>query len=178
MRGRKCWSALAAAAAAILVTACGSGSSSSGAKADFRIDWFGDLTGAVAINGVPDLSGFKTVIDWTNSHGGVDGHHIQLVASDSASDVNKGRLAYQTAVNSSSLVMNGGIESNVNVPLAPLAGQNKLSLISLAVTDNFIDPPQPYLYSTNLSYQGMANLQINFVKSVLIKNGSVPDSPR
>jgi ABC-type branched-subunit amino acid transport system substrate-binding protein len=177
---RKRWGALAAAALAILTMACGSGGggSSSGSKPDYRIDWFGDLTAAVAINGVPHLNGFKTVIDWTNSHGGVKGHHIQLIASDTASDVNKGRIAFQTAIASGSLVMNGGIESNVNVPLAPLAGQNKFTLISLAITDNYVSPPQPYLYSTNLSYQGMANLQINFIKDVLIKKGDVPDSPR
>lgn len=177
---RKRWGALAAAALAILTMACGSGggSSSSSSKPDYRIDWFGDLTAAVAINGVPHLNGFKTVIDWTNRNGGVNGHHVQLIASDTASDVNKGRIAFQTAIASGSLVMNGGIESNVNVPLAPLAGQNKYTLISLAVTDNYISQPQPYLYSTNLSYQGMANLQINFIKDVLIKKGDVPDSPK
>jgi ABC-type branched-subunit amino acid transport system substrate-binding protein len=179
MRGRgRQWSTVAAALVAVLVSACGNAASTGGSKADFKIDWFGDLTAVVAINGVPHLSGFKTVIDWTNSHGGVNGHHIQLTATDSASDVNKGRIAYQNAVASGSLVMNGGIESNVNVPLAPLAGQNKLSLISLAVTDNFISTPQPYLYSTNLSYQGMSNLQINFIKDVLIKKGDVPDAPK
>jgi ABC-type branched-subunit amino acid transport system substrate-binding protein len=73
--------------------------------------------------------------------------------------------------------MNGGIESNVNVPLAPLATQNKLSLISLALTDNFITTPQPYLYSTNLSYQGMANLQIGFIKEYLVKKNLVPATP-
>jgi ABC-type branched-subunit amino acid transport system substrate-binding protein len=45
------------------------------------------------------------------------------------------------------------------------------------VTDNFISQPQPYLYSTNLSYQGMSNLQISFIQNVLIKNGQVPATP-
>jgi ABC-type branched-subunit amino acid transport system substrate-binding protein len=169
--------ALATAVLTVTLMACG-GSTPAAAKADFQIDWFGDLTAAVAINGVPDLSGFKTVIDWTNSHGGADGHHIRLTATDSASDSNKGRVAFQNAISSGSLVMNGGIESNVNVPLAPLAGQNNLTLISLALTDNFISKPQPYLYSTNLSYQGMANLQISFIQNVLIKNGKVPATPK
>lgn len=176
MQTQRRWSAVAAGAVALIV-ACG-GSSPSGSKPDYRIDWFGDLTAVVAINGVPHLNGFKTVIDDTNKHGGVNGHHIQLVASDSASDVNKGRIAWQSAVAAGSLVMNGGIESIVNVPLAPLAAQNKMTLISLAVTDNFINPPQPYLYSTNLSFQGQANLQINFIKDVLIKNGQVPNNPK
>jgi ABC-type branched-subunit amino acid transport system substrate-binding protein len=158
-----------------VLTACGNGAS--GSKSDFKIDWFGDLTAAVAINGVPDLNGFKTVIDWTNSHGGVDGHKIVLTATDSASDVNKGRIAFQNAVTNGSLVMNGGIESNVNVPLAPLTSQNKLTLISLALTDNFISQPQPYMYSTNLSYQGMSNLQLGFVKDYLIKNNLAPATP-
>lgn len=180
MRGRAGRSMALAAAVLAILSACGGGStsSSSATKAPYKIDWFGDLTAVVAINGVPHLNGFKTVIDYTNSHGGVDGHRIELVATDSGSDVNKGRIAFQNAVARGSLVMNGGIESNVNVPLAPLAGQNKMTLISLAVTDNFIDPPQPYLYSTNLSYQGMANLQINFIKDVLVKKGDVPDSPK
>jgi ABC-type branched-subunit amino acid transport system substrate-binding protein len=177
MQTKRRWSALAASALVALVVACG-GSPSSTSKPDYRIDWFGDLTSVVAINGVPHLNGFKTVIDYTNKHGGANGHHIQLVPSDSASDVNKGRLAFQNAVAAGSLVMNGGIESIVSVPLAPLAGQSKMSLISLAVTDNFISNPQPYLYSTNLSYQGMANLQINFIKDVLIKNSQVPSTPK
>jgi ABC-type branched-subunit amino acid transport system substrate-binding protein len=160
----------------IVLAACGNGGSSGG-KSDFKIDWFGDLTAAVAINGVPHLNGFKTVIDWTNKNGGVDGHKIVLTATDSASDVNKGKLAYQNAVANGSLVMNGGIESNVNVPLAPLTAQNKVTLISLAITDNFVSPPQPYLYSTNLSYQGMANLQLGFVKDYLIKNNLAPATP-
>src|SRR3979411_3006016 len=99
MRGRpKQWSALAGAVVAMTLAACSSGTSTGATKADFKIDWFGDLTAAVAINGVPHLNGFKTVIDWTNSHGGVDGHHIALQATDTASDVNKGRIAYQNAV--------------------------------------------------------------------------------
>jgi ABC-type branched-subunit amino acid transport system substrate-binding protein len=167
--------ALTVMVAALVLSACGG--SSAGAKADFQIDWFGDLTAAVAINGVPDLSGFKTVTDWTNSHGGVDGHQIRLRATDSASDSNKGRVAFQNALAAGSLVMNGGIESLVSVPLAPLAASSKLTLISLALTDNFISQPQPYLYSTNLSYQGMANLQISFIQNYLIKNGKVPANP-
>jgi branched-chain amino acid transport system substrate-binding protein len=168
---------LLAALTIVVLAACGNGASSSGSKSEFKIDWFGDLTAAVAINGVPNLNGFKTVIDWTNRNGGVDGHKIIVTATDSGSDVNKGRIAFQNAINSGSLVMNGGIESNVNVPLAPLATQNKLSLISLALTDNFITTPQPYLYSTNLSYQGMANLQIGFIKEYLVKRNLVPATP-
>jgi branched-chain amino acid transport system substrate-binding protein len=168
---------LLAALTIVVLAACGNGASSSGSKSEFKIDWFGDLTAAVAINGVPNLNGFKTVIDWTNRNGGVDGHKIIVTATDSGSDVNKGRIAFQNAINSGSLVMNGGIESNVNVPLAPLATQNKLSLISLALTDNFITTPQPYLYSTNLSYQGMANLQIGFIKEYLVKKNLVPATP-
>src|SRR5262249_48146983 len=159
----------------IVLTACGN--TPSGSKSDFKIDWFGDLTAAVAINGVPHLNGFKNVIDWTNSHGGVDGHTIVLTATDSASDVNKGRIAFQNAVANGSLVIDGGIESNVNVPLAPLTSQNKLTLISLALTDNFISQPQPYMYSTNLSYQGMSNLQLGFAKDYLIKNNLAPAAP-
>jgi ABC-type branched-subunit amino acid transport system substrate-binding protein len=161
---------------AVLV-ACGGGGGSSAAKASYKIDWIGDLTAAVAINGVPDLNGFKTVVDTTNRHGGVDGHKIVLTATDSASDVSKGQVAFQNAVNNGSLGVFGGIESQVWVPLAPRAQQAQLPMLNLSLTDNLIEPAQPYLYSVNLSYSGMANMQLAFVKNYLIKNKLVPATP-
>jgi ABC-type branched-subunit amino acid transport system substrate-binding protein len=166
-----------AMAALLLVAACGN-NSPSGSSAPAKILYLTDLTGQVADIGKGASSGFKTAIDWANTHGGVNGHQIKLTIANDASDEQKGRVAFDSAVADGNLGIFGGFEANVWAPLVPLAARNKTLEVGVGFSDSSIEPPQPYVYVVNTSQKADADLMVSFVKSELVKNGSVPASPR
>jgi ABC-type branched-subunit amino acid transport system substrate-binding protein len=61
----------------------GGGSSSSG---PFRVFFDADTTGPLKAFGEQDLNGIKSVIDFLNAKGGIDGHHITLDTMSSNGD--------------------------------------------------------------------------------------------
>src|SRR5580692_11326313 len=82
--------ALQCASVAVLIalaaTACSSsGGSSSGSKSSINIGQVGAYSGQV-----PGLDGqgygMSAWVDYTNAHGGIDGHHLNLYVGDSKGD--------------------------------------------------------------------------------------------
>lgn len=170
-------SSLVGAILVAAVTACGSGGSSQqGSKSPFLIAFISDLTNGAASQSQPLLYGFKTMIDWTNTHGGVAGHQIQLSVTDDAYDVAKAHVAITTAQSSGALAVVGGAEPAVWGPNAALASQTQLTQFTLGMTENFAIPPQPYLYlmGTSSSNNGIGMLNL---AQLLVKNGTAPANP-
>jgi branched-chain amino acid transport system substrate-binding protein len=159
------------------VTACGSGGSSQqGSTPPFLLAFISDLTDGAASQSQPLLYGFKTMLDWTNNHGGVGGHQIQLSVTDDAYDVAKGHVAITAAQSSGALAVVGGAEPVVWGPNAALAPQTQLAQFTLGMTENFAIPPQPYLYLMGTSSSNNGIGMINLLQ-LLIKNGAAPANP-
>jgi branched-chain amino acid transport system substrate-binding protein len=75
---------IAVLAAALTLTACGG--SSGGAHSALNVDAFTPLSGAEAVFGPESTSGCYTAIEVINAAGGVLGHQMHCIATDSRSD--------------------------------------------------------------------------------------------
>lgn len=159
----------------LVAAACGGGASSGG-KSTYLLAFISDLTGAAASQSQPFLNGFKTYIDWTNEHGGANGHRIQVSVTDDAYDVAKGKVAVQSAQAAGALGVFGGAEPVVWGPNATLASQTQMLQLTVGMAEASAVPPQPYLYlmSTTSSQNGTG--MINVLQSV-IKAGGAPAKP-
>jgi branched-chain amino acid transport system substrate-binding protein len=169
----------AVAAVGILAAACGGGNSSGGgSKSPYTFGYDGDQTGGASSTGVPLYNGFKTYIDTINSKGGVNGHKIQVDARDDHSDPSTARINLQSFASEGAIGDIGSNSSSVSGAIGPLAAQQKMLQIGIAPPDSLVIPAQPYIYSTQVGSSDMGFTMIDFVQNVLIKNGTVPASPK
>lgn len=177
----------AAAVTAIALSACGSSSSSSSGSssggssssgAAYKIGFSGDLTAETAAIGNGLLNGIKTEFDTVNAAGGVNGHKIDLLVTDDASDPSKGQVAAQTYQSEGVLAIVGANESEVWTPLAPIVSSDPMTLISVGVADAQIYPPHAYIYRSQLGTTDFPITQIDFTKNYLIPKGLVPSNPK
>lgn len=162
--------------AAAIAVACGGQGGAPGEKSPYLLAFISDLTGPAASQSHPFLNGFKTYLDWTNDHGGVNGHQIQVSVNDDAYDVAKAKIAIQSAQASGALGVFGGAEPAVWGPNAALAPQTQMLQLTVGMTETFAVPAQPYLYlmSTTSSQNGTG--MINLLQQV-IKDGKAPEKP-
>jgi branched-chain amino acid transport system substrate-binding protein len=164
---------------AVLAAACGGASSDGGgSKAPYIFGYDGDQTGGASSTGVPLYNGFKTYVDSVNAKGGVNGHKIQLDARDDHSDPSTARINLQSFQGEGALGVFGLNSSTVAAAISPLAAQQKTSQLGIGVPDSFVIPAQPYIYSTQVGGGDMAYTMVDFVNNVLMKDGSVPASPK
>jgi ABC-type branched-subunit amino acid transport system substrate-binding protein len=160
---------------AVFAVACG-GSTPTGTKSTYLLAFISDLTGPAASQSQPFLNGFNTYLDWTNNHGGANGHHIQISVTDDGYDVSKAKVAIQTAQASGALGVFGGAEPAVWGPNAAMASSTQLLQLTVGMSENYAVPAQPYLYlmSTTSSQNGTG--MINLLQAV-IKSGGAPAKP-
>jgi branched-chain amino acid transport system substrate-binding protein len=168
----------AAITAVITLSACGSSAGSGSSGGEYKIGFSGDLTAETAAIGNGMLYGIKTEIDSVNANGGVNGHKIDLLVTDDASDLSKGQVAAQTYRGDGVLAIVGANESEVWTPLAPVVAGYPMVLISVALDDSQTYPAHAYLYRSNLGPTDFPLAQIGFTKDYLIPRGSVPKDPK
>ena len=168
----------AVAAAGLLLAACGGGSSSSGSEpaGDYVLGLSSDLSGAFSVNGVPATAGVNAAVKEVNDSGGINGHKVQLLVRDDASDVNRGsaNLREFTAQKASAVV--GTVSSAVIAAQAPLLAQSKLPMVGIGVPSNLLNPVQPYVFMADASYEQQASAQVQLVKQ-LSSDGSISGPP-
>jgi branched-chain amino acid transport system substrate-binding protein len=170
-----------AAAFGLALIACGgsSGGGGGGSKADYALYFSSDLTGTTAGISQPMLSAIRAYIDYTNKHGGVNGHKLTLTALDDAMDPGRVKTNVQQAVNAGALAVLGANSSNGWSPNAPNIQQDQIPTIGLGFTDPQLDPPNnKFLYGLSPSYAQFVQLQMGLIQNTLIKNGSVPAKPK
>jgi branched-chain amino acid transport system substrate-binding protein len=179
MRSRTWISTCAAGLAGLLIVACGGGSSSGGgSKTPYIFGYTGDQTDGAASTGAPLYFGFKTYLDSVNAKGGVNGHKITFDGRDDHSDPSTGRINEQAFQSENAIAVFGLQTSPVAGALAPAAAQQKILQMGIGAPDSFVIPAQPYIYSVQVGAGDMADTMIDFVQNVLIKNGTVPATPK
>jgi branched-chain amino acid transport system substrate-binding protein len=127
---------VACLAALTTTAACGSsgGGSNDGQSRPFRILDITAQTGALAALGTPELQATKAAVNYLNSTGGIDGHHIDLEVKDDLSDPSHAVSILQDAINSGTkpdLVL-PGVTSNETIALLPVLANNQI--MSIATT--------------------------------------------
>jgi branched-chain amino acid transport system substrate-binding protein len=78
--------ATAGALLAVGFTLLSAAPSGAATKAPIRVGYVCSCTGATASSTVISRSAYEAYVDYTNAHGGIDGHKIKLFTADDASD--------------------------------------------------------------------------------------------
>ncbi|WP_148573845.1 ABC transporter substrate-binding protein [Nocardioides caldifontis] len=141
-----------AAVMAAGLAACGEESSGAGGSDGvFKVGFTSDLSGKYALNGVGQRDGFKAYFDYVNSQGGIDGHKVDVTYLDDASDLTRGTANTTQLMTVDRVSAIGGyILSNVCGAAGAIADANKVPINCATVTDDLMDPVQPYVYTARM----------------------------
>jgi branched-chain amino acid transport system substrate-binding protein len=120
--------------ALLLLAACSSSSqtstdSSSSSKAPYKIGFIDTLSGSLAFAGLPLEQGAEAAVKWTNDHGGVNGHQLDLVLSDDQGSPSVGRTDATSLARQGVVAITGFILSAVYSAVAPASVQLKMPMV-------------------------------------------------
>ena len=153
LKGKMKLVTLAVAVAPVFaLTACGSASpapsSHKASGAAVQIDVFSPFSGANAFIGTTfNLPPVKMGASLINAAGGINGHPVSVIATDSGTDPADALPAIQRLfVQHSSLSGMLGLDSSNAPALAPLMNQHKVVTMSLAGTASLDKNPYKYFY--------------------------------
>lgn len=130
---------------AFVLTSCGtkqtpnnsSTSSSSNKEADeIKIGAVIPITGDISTFGKSTKNGIELAVEQVNSAGGINGKKIKLIVQDDENKPEQGVAVLQRLINNDKVVgVIGSVSSKVSIPMAAVATQNKIPLISGASTN-------------------------------------------
>ena len=181
MKQKKTVLAAASLGLALAVAACGSSKSSTGngsspttarttgaSGTPYQIGFDSSLSGPYAANGVGQRNGFKAYIDYVNSHGGVNGHPVNVTVLDDAADVSTaGANVTQLIASDHVSAISGWLLSNACGAAATIATADTTPVLCSAVGSNLITPVHPYVYSARNLQADEAQPMITFAKSLV-----------
>lgn len=163
----------ALAAVSLVLAACGDGNGDGGAGADgnggddatpYRIGVLVGLTGSYAALGDPEHKAVELYFDDVNDDGGIDGHPVELVVLDTASNESTAvnqfrRLAIEEEVHA----VIGPSSSGESIALRTFSKDLTVPTIGLASSSAIVEPPEESTYMfkqyTGTNESLMAQLQ-------------------
>jgi ABC-type branched-subunit amino acid transport system substrate-binding protein len=153
MFGKRIAAVGVAALTAVALGACGSGSGGGGGGSSepYKVGFNSDLSGKYSLNGVGQRDGFKAYFDYVNSQGGINGHQVEVSYLDDASDVTRGTTNTTQLMTAKQVSAVGGyLLSNVCGAAAVLANTHKVPINCSALSDDLLNPVQPYVYTARM----------------------------
>lgn len=171
-RGAKFLTATAAAVTVLLAGCSGGGTPAApggdaGAKEPYKVGVLVALTGSYAALGVPEKQAVELYTKNLNDAGGVNGHKIELVVADTASNegnaVNQLRkLVTQDQVHA----VIGPSSSGESIALRPFSKQLKTPVIALASAEAIVQPSDEaaYMFKEFLDTKLSLKAQMQYAK--------------
>jgi branched-chain amino acid transport system substrate-binding protein len=168
--------ALQCASVAVLIalaaTACSSsGGSSSGSKSSINIGQVGAYSGQV-----PGLDGqgygMSAWVDYTNAHGGIDGHHLNLYVGDSKGDPSTEVSEIEQIATQHQVVAFAGMGTFNLASSAAFLAQEKIPLIGGNNAD-IVFNQKPYLYAQGTAFVPLISTGFGAVPTGTSKVGIV-----
>lgn len=139
------------------------GGSGEGGGEEYVLGFSTDLSGAFAGLGRPILAGTRAYFEQVNADGGIDGHPVRLEVLDDRLDVQTGQSNIRSFADKGMPVVLGNVSSVVWATTAPLAEELEVPQIAGGAVDEFVYPPQPYLYRYLMSAKQAADGMTSFV---------------
>lgn len=103
------------AALSVLMAACGSTANKSTSKeAAINVGLVTTTTGGASFIGVPNVNGVKLAISDINAHGGLLGHHVNLIVRNDAGSASTGVAEVRSLISSSHIVALFGPDNSAN----------------------------------------------------------------
>ena len=146
-------SAVAAAsgpAFALLLSLAAAGALASGAQADtIKIGSFLSVTGGASFLGDPEKKTLELEIAAINSHGGIDGHTLELVVYDDGGAADKAASFAKRLIESDQVdVLIGGSTTATTMAAVPLAEKAGIPFVSLAGAVVIVEPVKHWVFKT------------------------------
>jgi branched-chain amino acid transport system substrate-binding protein len=170
--GMRLGAALAAAMLTAGLAACSSGGSagSSGSGGStIKIGLVFPTTGSMAPLGIAEQNAAKLVLDWANSHGGINGTKIQYFEGDSQSNPATGATVAQQLISTDGVqIIIGSYASAIAQAIAPVAERNKVILWEEgAVSPTVAQGSDPYFFRTVGPSGTYAAADLSFLQNYL-----------
>lgn len=132
---------------------------------EYQLGATSDLTGPLSSLGVPWAHGLQAYFSWVNSHGGIDGHGVNLTVLDDASNPTTGTSNVRQFLSSNDAGM-FIYSSFVAVAAAPLIASHSTPAFLLAPTAAELNPAQPELFSAGPALSSEAQPMMTLGKSL------------
>ena len=107
------------------------------------------VTGPAAFLGEPERNSAKMVIDEINKAGGVKGHKLELVVSDTTGDATKAvQLATKLIKDDKVVAIIGPSTTGETMAVIPVAEKEQVPLISCSAGSKITDPVKKWIFKT------------------------------
>jgi branched-chain amino acid transport system substrate-binding protein len=153
---------------ALLAGACGGGSdsvqkASASAKQDIKLGAVFDLSGPTADIGVPFSEGIRDYVDWRNTHGGVEGHKIDLVWQDFSYKVPQAEQLYSQFVSEGAVAFMGWGTADTEA-LRPRITTDRIPFMSASYGATLADPAvTPYNFFPGVDYSEQMRIVLKYI---------------
>ncbi len=154
----------ASAVSLLILSACG-GATSSNSNGPVNLGLLAPLTGSRAATGQGMVDGATLAVDDINAHGGVLGHHVNLVVQDDAADPVDAVSAANKLINVDHVVAIIGPTSLTAAAVLPIAERAKIPLLMQGGGSAFDQITSPYFYRLSPSDSVESDALVEFALS-------------
>jgi branched-chain amino acid transport system substrate-binding protein len=146
-----------------------SGGGGTADKEPYKIAYMGPLSGALATLGTSQLTAISSLVDQVNSRGGVNGHPIELLSEDDATDPAKGIAAARTLVDEDVLAIVGPPVSSISVAVLPTTSRADISIVTVGASPESLNPVNRNLFQVDQTSSSGAIPMTEFAAALLGK---------
>lgn len=146
----------------ILVVGCGGGGSQS--TDPFVIGLSADFTGPINFVGVPVRDGAMAYFNYTNSHGGVDGHQLKPILLDDKSDANTAIANVKQLAEQDHVVGSVGfVFTGVVAPVEPSLDQYQMPIMTIGASAAEMSIPNKWIYQVDFLGFQSPSIQAKYI---------------
>lgn len=146
-------------------SAAGGSGGSAASGSTIKIGEIASLTGNYTPLGTNDRYGAELAVSEVNAAGGVDGHKLQLIVKDDATEPNQAVTDYNDLVASGVVAVAGSSFSNSSLAVIPIVSRKKIPYVSTAASDQQVNPVNPYVFMTPPTAGVVATTLLQYFKA-------------
>ena len=144
-------------------------------KAPIKLGFLTDLTGPVALSGVPQTESGQDWWEYYNAQGGIKGHPVEMIVVDTRYDNNLAVSGMEKLVNYDKVHWVSAVAANLMPPLAPLANKYKVCTAGPSEMTVLLPfSPQSYVFGNGGTYADYYRSSLYWIKD----NWKKADAPR
>lgn len=157
----------------LALTACG-GNGGEGATADdsIKVGLIVSLTGNYTPLGSEDKKAVELAVEQVNGQGGLLGRKVELVTRDDKTAPDQGIVAYNQIKGEIDALI-GPVFSNSALAIEPIAQRDKMPYLSLAPTQEQVEPIKSYVFVTPALSSMYAERYLQYIQAEGIKTVAV-----
>ncbi|TXL60749.1 ABC transporter substrate-binding protein [Aeromicrobium terrae] len=157
-----------------VLAACGGSDDSSSSGGSYKIGVEIDQTGRSKASGVAQLKGMTAAADAINKAGGIDGHSVELIVRDTASDAAKAVSAYSDLKSQGVSAIAGFLGSVDLGPVVKRAKADNMALLATGSPPDLLDPKNT-VFSTVANVNAQSEATLSYIKNRMDDGDVAPE---